>query len=272
MEFVRSLGRITSLSFLSGFVRWRWALVVSLFTLAAGLVQDTLQWLFRAEKVIRPVDVWDMFPALLAHYYVLHALFAFGFLLFIGDHYHRQRESGNSALFALRLPSRRLYWLGNMATVGINALLFMTICYLMTLVVGFIMVPPASYWPMLPRETLQGLSYTPHLPAPVFSLLLALYTAWGLWISGSLVMLVSTFFKNTSVLLGVISGWVLVSLAAGWDVPFVFQRFVLLGELIGFHKHYGEHAISLGTFFLVSSTMLFLIALVGSWRMQREEL
>lgn len=273
MESLRSLARITSLSFHSGFVRWRWALLTSLFALAAGLVQDTLQWLFKegANKVSRPVDVWDMFPALLMHTYVAHFLFAFGFLLFIGDHYHRQRESGNAALFAVRMPSRRLYWLGNMAAVGINALLFMSVCYVMTLIVGFIIVPPDSLWPMLPRETMRALSHTPAMPAPVYSLLLVFYTAWGLWISGSLAMLVSTFFKNTAVLLGLIAGWVLLSLTMGWYTRFDFQRFLLIGELLGVHKHYGDRAISLGTFFVVSSIMLVLIAIIGSWRMQREE-
>lgn len=169
------------------------------------------------------------------------------------------------------MPSRRLYWLGNMAAVGINALLFMSISYALTLIVGFIMVPPSSYWPMLPRETLLALSDTPAIPAPVYSLLLVLYTAWGLWISGSLVMLVSTFFKNTAVLLGVIAGWVLLSLTLSWNTRFDVSRFLLIGELLSFQKHYGDRAISLGTFFVVSSIMLILIAIIGSWRMQREE-
>ena len=121
------------------------------------------------------------------------------------------------------------------------------------------------------RETIRQLALPLQMPIPVFSFLLALYTAWGLWIAGSLVMLVSTFFKNTAVLLGTIAGWVLLSLALGWDTYWPWQRFLFVGELIGHHKHLGERAISLQTFFLGSTAMLVAIALIGSWRMRREE-
>ncbi|HMY15260.1 MAG TPA: hypothetical protein PKA58_02975 [Polyangium sp.] len=271
MAFFRSLGRVTALSFLSGVVRWRWALLVALFALAAGLVADTLQYLFDTDHISRRVDVWDIFPALLRHMYVLHFLFCFGFLLFVGDHFHRQRDLGTSTLFAVRMPSRRLYWLGNMGAIGINAFLFMLACWLISLFVGFIMVPPSSLWPMVSRDTVRPLAIPLQMPIPVFSFLLALYTAWGLWIAGSVVMLVSTFFKNTAVLLGTITGWVLLSLALSWNTYWPWQRFVYIGELIGHHKHFGERAISLPTFFLGSSLMLMAIALIGSWRMRREE-
>lgn len=271
MAFFRSLGRVTALSFLSGVVRWRWALVMAMFTLAAGTLSDTLQYSFNESHISRPVDVWDIFPALLRHTYILHFLFCFGFLLFVGDHFHRQRDLGTSTLFAVRMPSRRLYWLGNMGAMGINAFLFMIGSWIVSLIVGFIMVPPSSFWPMVSRETVRQLIIPLQLPIPVFSFLLALYTAWGLWIAGSLVMLVSTFFKNTAVLLGTITGWVLLSLALGWDTYWPWQRFLFVGELIGHHKHLGERAISLQTFFLGSSLMLVAIALIGSWRMRREE-
>lgn len=272
MEFFRSLGRVTMLSFLSSVVRWRWALVTAVFTLAAGLVADTLQYSFNTDHIPRPVDVWDIFPALLRHTYVLHFIFAFGFLLFVGDHYHRQRDLGTSTLFAVRMPSRSLYWLGNIGAIGIHAFLFMLACLLISLLVGFIMVPPSSLWPMLSRETVRQLTIPVQMPIPVFSFLLALYTAWGLWIAGAVVMLVSTFFKNTAVLLGTIAGWVLLSLALGWNIRWSWERFLYIGELIGHHKHLGERAISLQTFFLGSTVMLIAIALIGSWRMRREEL
>ncbi len=272
MAFLRTLARSTALSFLGGFSRWRWALVTALFALAAGLVTDTLRHFFTLRKITRPVDVWDLFPALLNHTYVLHFLFAFGFLLLIGDHYHRQRDQGTAALFAIRMPSRNLYWLGNMGAIGIMAALFMGICWLMTLFVGFIMVPPSSLWPMLPRENLSYLNVPVHMPAPIYSLLVAAYTAWCLWIGGSAILLVSVFFRNTGVVLGAIAAWVLASLALSGNIRWRWEHFVYIGELIGHHKHRGDRAISLGTFFIGSSIMLVLIAALGSWRMRREEI
>jgi hypothetical protein len=272
METLRALARSTSLSFLGGFSRWRWALVTALFALAAGLVTDTLQFFFKEKRIARPVDVWDIFPAFLNHTYVLHFLFAFGFLLLIGDHYHRQRDQGTAALFAIRMPSRRLYWLGNMGAIGIMAFLFIGICWLMSLLVGFIMAPPASLWPMLPRESLSFLTVSVNMPLPIYSLLVAAYTAWGLWIGGSAILLVSVFFRNTGVVLGAIAAWVLASLSASWYGASFITRFLCIGELIGHAKHRGEYAISLSTFFIGSTIMLVLIAVVGSWRMRREEI
>lgn len=272
MELFRSLTRITWLSFLGGFVRRRWALVIAVMTIAAGTMADTLHYSFDADKVTRPVDVWDIFPALLRHAYILHFLFAFGFLLFVGDHAHRQRDFGTSALLAIRLPSRRLYWLGNMGAIGINAFLFMLTCLCISLIVGFIMVPPSSLWPMTSRETIRQLAIPLQMPIPVFLVGLAMYTAWGLWIAGSFVMLVSTFFKNTSVLLGTITGWVVLSVALSWQAYWPWERFLYVGELIGHHKHLVERPVSLSMFFLVSTAMLVAIAAIGSWRMRREEL
>ncbi len=272
MAFLRTLARSTALSFLGGFSRWRWALVTALFALAAGLVTDTLQYHFEYDHISRPVDVWDLFPALLLHTYVQHFLFAFGFLLFIGDHYHRQRDQGTAALFAIRMPSRSLYWLGNMGAIGIMAALFMGICWLMTLLVGFIMVPPSSLWPMLPRETMEPLAVSVQMPAPIYSLLVAAYTAWGLWIGGSAILLVSVFFRNTGVVLGAVAAWVLASLALSWNIRWPWERFVYIGELIGHHKHRGDRVMSLDTFFIGSTIMLVLIAVIGSWRMRREEI
>lgn len=272
MEFFRSLGRMTALSLLSGVVRWRWALALATMALAAGTMSNTLQYPFKEARIGRHVDVWDIFPALLRHAYVLQFLFALGFLLFVGDQYHRQRDLGTSTLFVVRVPSRRLYWLGNMGAMGIQALVFMLASWAVSLVVGFILVPPTSLWPMMSRETIPALAISVQMPIPVFSLLLALYTAWGLWVAGSLVMLVSTFFRNTAVLLGTIAGWILLSLVLGWNIRWPWERFLYIGELIGHHKHFGEHAISIGAFFLGSTAMLVAIALIGSWRMRREEI
>jgi hypothetical protein len=272
MEFFRTFGRITRLHFHSGFVLWRWALITAIFALAGGLCVDILRHHFNELRISRQVDVWDIFPALSSHNYIEHFLLAFGFLLFVGDRHHRQCNQGTALLFAIRAPSRSLYWLGTMGALGLDALFFMSICFVTTFVIGCIAAPPESLWPMLPRETIAPLRVSVEMPLPLYSLLLMVYTAWGLWIGGSIVVLVSTFFRNTAILLGVIAGWVVLSLIGSGNVRFAFERFLFIGELIGHHKHDGKPAMSLGTFFLGSTLMLVLIAFIGSWRMGREEI
>jgi hypothetical protein len=272
MEPLRTLARSTTLSFLGGFVRWRWILLTALFAISAGLVENIVSDYFELKKVARPVDTWDLFPAIVSHTYTLHFLLAFGFLLLIGDHYHRQQAQGTAALFAIRMPSRRTYWLGNMGAIGLMAALFVGTCWLMTFLVGLILVPPSTLWPMLPRETIKPLMTSVHLPAPVYSLLLAAYTAWGLWIGGSAILLLSLFVRNTAVVLGAIAAWVMLSLSATWFGEAFVMHFVCIGDLISTHKHDGEYAMSLGTFFACSTAMLIVIAMIGSWRIRREEI
>ncbi len=272
MDTLRTLARSTALSFLGGFVRWRWGLLTALFVITAGLVEDILTHTFDTYKISRPVDMWDIFPAIMSHTYTLHFLLAFGFLLLMGDHWHRQQAQGTAALFAIRMPSRRTYWLGNLGAIGLMAALFVGICWLMSFLVGLILAPPSTFWPMLPRETIRPLATSVHLPAPVYSFLLALYATWGLWIGGSAILLLSLFVRNTAVVLGAIAAWIMLSLSATWFGDAFVMHFVCIGDLISTHKHRGEYPMSLGTFFIGSTAMLVLIAALGSWRMRREEI
>ncbi len=275
MDTLQTLARSTMLSFLGGFVRWRWALLTALFAISAGLVDEILSDYFELDKVGRPVDAWDIFPAIMSHTYTLHFLLSFGFLLLIGDHWHRQQGQGTAALFAIRMPSRRTYWLGNMGAILLMSALFVGFCWLMSFLVGLILAPPSTLstlWPMLPRETIRPLATSVHMPAPVYSFLLALYATWGLWIGGSVILLLSLFVRNTAVVLGAIAAWIMLSLSATWFGEAFVMHFVCIGDLISTHKHHGEYPMSLGIFFIGSSIMLVLIAALGSWRMRREEI
>ncbi|MBK9266570.1 MAG: hypothetical protein IPM54_43130 [Polyangiaceae bacterium] len=110
------------------------------------------------------------------------------------------------------------------------------------------------------------------LPLPIYSVLVAAYAAWGLWIGGSTILLVSTLFRNTAVVLGAIAAWVLASLGAYWHINSPYLRFFCIGYLMSPQKHFDNASMSLGTFFIMSTTMFVLIALIGSWRMRREEI
>ncbi len=270
MDTLRAIGRSTRLSITSSFVLWRWALLFALFILTAFLVEDTLDFYFRDGHVARKVDAWDIFPTIVSHTYVVHFLFAFGFLLLIGDLYHREREQGTAALLTVRMPSRPVYWLGKMGALGINACAFVGLSFVISLLVGFIIAPPSTMWPMLPRPNIRALEMHVHMPLPVYSLLLAAYTAWGLWVGGSVILLLSLFVRNTAIILGAIAGWVLLSMSGDWYFGGYIKLF-LIGHILGMYKHHGEYAISMPVFFAFTTTVLISTALIGSWRMRREE-
>lgn len=272
METLRTLRRSTRLCLHSGFVRWRWALLIAVFFLSALLVTDILRHTFSEYKVGRPVDVWDLYPALLSHTYSLHFLYAFGFLVLVGDQYHRQRDQGTATLFATRMPSRTTFWLGNVAAVGIMALAFASLSFVISFLIGLILTPPSTLWPMLPRETLSVLSIPVTIPLPIYSLLLVLYTAWGLWIGGATILLLSAFFRNTAIVLAGIAAWIFVSLGGTWELSSPYMRFFCIGYLINQNKHFDEWPMSMGSFFTMSTLMLVVITLVGAWRMEREEI
>lgn len=272
VEAGRVLKRSISLCLWSGIVAWRWLLLMAVFALAAGLIHDTLSFYFEDKGISRQVDAWDLFPAMLRHTYHLHFLFGFGFLLLIGDSYQREREQGTTALIAVRMPSRPIYWLGKMGAMGVMALLFVGLCLLISLVVGLVLAPPSAAWPMLPRESLAWMYPHVHMPLPVYVLLLAGYTAWALWTVGCAVMLLSLIVRHKAAILVTIAFWTLSSLSFSTFTAVGYARLLGLGYFISLFKHESEEPMSLGAFFAISAAVLVMTAFLGSWRLQREEL
>jgi hypothetical protein len=265
-----TLARAISLGAWRGMVAWRWGLLIPLFAAGTFLCMDTVEFSTDGFYISRRVDAWDLFPAMVLYDYSL-LLLGVGFMLLVGDSYRREQEQGAVALSLIRVPSRTVFWLGEMGAVGIMALCFCGLGLAISFLVGLFIAPPLEAWPMLPREALPGMYPEARLPVPVYLVLLAGYTAWSLWVAGCAIVLLSLFIPRRTGVLAVIALWAVSSLS--WIQPNYrgYARLLGLSYLVGFFKHLGKDPFPLGGFFAVTGAALILMAIVGSLRLRREE-
>ena len=247
-------------------------MVAPAFVVNTVIIEDILRFFFKQHNVSRHVDAWDLFPAMLHHQHMLLLLFGFGFMFLVGDSFRREQEQGTVMLAVVRMPSRSIYWLGKMGALGVMALGFVVIGLATTLLVGMFIAPPSSLWPMLPREAMPGMYPEGNLPVPVYVVLLAGYTAWALWIAGCTIVLFSLFIPHKLGVLIAITLWILTSIFSLVPSTMGYARLLDIGFLISVFKHQGGSSIPLGNFFAITGAALALIAITGSWRLQREEL
>jgi hypothetical protein len=273
VEAIRVLGRVILIHLRSGRIAWRWGLLTLMFAASSLFVENLLSSRFFNTEVPRKVDAWDLFPGLFVVVHSLYFVVAFGFLLFIVDTYHRERDQGTATLSISRIPSRSLYWLGTMGAVGATAVAFVGLAWVVTLLVGLVIAPPASAWPLLPRESVPVMYPPDAMPLLVSDLLLMAYSAFSLWVVGCAVVLLSLFVRRKAVMLGVIFLWVLTGFST-FDMHGVprYLHIINVGHYIGIYKHRLEDPYPAPLFFGVSGLALVLMAVVGSWRLRREEL
>jgi hypothetical protein len=264
---LRTLGRAVA-----ALVPWRWAVAALVFAVSALAGKSSLESSLYNLGISRPVDAWDMFPGLHSTYSLLYLLWAFGFLIFVLDTYHRGRDDGTLSLSFVRLPSRPLYWLATMGAVGVTALGYVTLAFVIALLIGLIVAPPASLWPMLPREGDVAMYPSWNVSVPTYSLLLVGYTAWALWVTGCTIVFLSLFVRRKAVLLGAVVAWNALSYATIHRIAYL-GRFSLLnlGYLVGMFKHHIQSPFPMGLFFAITAAALVLMAVVGAWKMRREE-
>jgi hypothetical protein len=269
---LRTLGRALAVQLWSAMVPWRWLLAALVFAVCAFLEKSQLDSSFFNEGITRPVDAWDMFPGLQLRYSMVYLLWGFGFLIFVLDTYHRGRDDGTLSLAFVRLPSRPLYWLATMGAVGVTALGYVTLAFVIALLVGMVVAPPASLWPMLPREGDVAMYPSWNVSVPTYSLLLVGYTAWALWVTGCTIVFLSLFVRRKAVLLGFVVAWNTLSFATIHSLAYL-DGFGLLniGYLVGMFKHHIQSPFPMGQFFAVTAAALVLMAVVGAWKMRREE-
>jgi hypothetical protein len=272
-ESARALRRIIALQLWSGTAPWRWLLVALVFAASALLIEDSLRASFFNRGIRRPVDAWDLFPGMATDFRMQLGLFGFGFPLFVVDTYQRGREQGILTTALARMRSRSLYWLATMGALGVLACAYVCACFLVAFLAGMLLCPPASAWPMLPREALPAMDPPWSMPLPLYTLLLAAYTSWALWITGSIAVFVSLVARRKVVALAFIVLWPVLSIST-WDTVSYRGplRLVNLGYLVGIFKHHLKDPYPMDLFFAVTSAALVLLALLGSWRLRREEL
>ena len=272
-DTARTLFRATVISAGNGLVAWRWLLAGLVFAVCAVVNADILQFAFRQHRIDRPLDAWDMFPGMLLNKFFVIWLFGLGFLLLVGDSYLRERERGAVALCVLRLPSRTLWWLSQVGALGLLAACFVGLGVGLTLLVGVLMAPPGTA-PLLAREGLPGMYPWVDIPVPTFILLLAGYTAWALWIAGCAVVLLSVFIPRKATVPAAIFLWVVLSLP--WLQPNYrgFARLLGLDYFLSVTKHdvAGYMPMSWHAYFAITTALLGLMAVAGSWRLRWEEL
>lgn len=272
VEAVRILGRAVAVQVRSVMVPWRWLLLTLGFTVSAWAVREQLESSFHSFSIRRPIDAWDLFPGLLTEFHLEFLVFGFGFLLFVADMFERGREEGTMTTALVRMPSRALYWLGTMGAVGVTALGFAGLAFVITLLAGMVIAPPSSLWPMLPREDALLMYPSWSLPVPVYSLIAVGYTAWALWVTGSAIVFLSLFVRRKAVVLGVIVLWNAVSVATGDTLQDGLDRLLNVGFLVGIFKHHLKGTpVPMTHFFAVTGAALVLMALAGSWKMRREQ-
>jgi hypothetical protein len=274
-ETFRALRRTTAVQVWSGMVAWRWVLVGMVFAVSALMAYEGLGNHFEYAEIRRPVDAWDIFPGLVTTFWLVFWVLGFGFPLFVVDTYQRGREQGILTMAVARVPSRSIYWLATMGAVGVMALGYAGACFLVSLLVGMLLCPPASAWPMLPREGLPSMYPRWDMSVPVYSIIVMLYTAYTLWITGCVAVLVSLLSRRKVVALGFIVLWVLLSMSLHYltVVGGMLTRLLNLGYLIGIFKHHFiKEPFPMDLFFALTAAALVLMALVGSWRLRREEL
>ena len=270
-ETGKTLARAIALGTSHGFVAWRWLLAGLAFAIAAVPSETTLEFGFHEFKVHRPVDVWDLFPGMLLNHFYLVWLFAFGFLLLVGDCYLRERERGAVTLCTLRLPSRTLYWLGKMGALGVMALSFVGLGLAIVLLAGLFMVP-ASATSLFAREGLPRMYPLGDFFVPAYLVLLAGYTAWALWLLGCAVVLLSVLIPRKGTVPVAIIIWVSASMPWTVPIPPGYARLLNLEYFISIAKHGGSHPMSGQAYFTIGAAAAVLMAVAGSWRLRREEL
>jgi hypothetical protein len=269
-DTLRLLGGSIAVQVWSAMSPGRWILATAVFAVTAYFVEG--QIVFGDPDNRRRIDAWDLFPGLLIDFALLFVVWGFGFLLFVADSYSRGREQGTLSVALVRMPSRPLYWLGTMGAVGVVALMYVTLAFVVSLAVGMIAFPPATLWPMLPREGMLAMYPQWNMPLPVYHLILVGYTAWGLWVAGCVVVLLSLFVRHKVAVVSFVLAWNLVSMVThNWLLHVNLLRIVNVGFLIGIFKHHMQKFYPAVPFFTLTAAALVLMAVVGSWKMRREE-
>jgi hypothetical protein len=152
------------------------------------------------------------------------------------------------------------------------ALIFVLSGLAIVLLVGMVVAPPSSGWPMLPREAGAQMYPQESYPLPVYNLMVAGYTAWALWVLGCGIVLLSHFIRHRVVTLLVMAAWTLISAERSGSTESGYGRMMYMGYFIGYFKHLGDEPIPVWTFFAITGAMIALMALLGSRKIKREEL
>lgn len=272
--------RLTLFDALRALGAWRWLAVPPVFFVAGWLGADNAEYDY-VEQEARQANLWDGPLTMMTDNSAVVFAFVLGFVIVTGDLYVRDRSSGVAAMTLLRTHSRGLWWAAKVLALGPLALVFSFAAFLSALAAGAVRLPLSLGWSpasRIPWGSESAIYPSPEaLPAPLFFLLVALYTAPVLWVVGAVVLCASTLYPRLITPLAAGLAWAL----AGTPLvaPLYFRDGVgtldpayHLSYVIHFGNDRGFVATPWFVSFSVVTATLCAAFLVGAWWLRRVDL
>lgn len=261
---------------------WRWLAVPPVFVVGGWLGADHARFVMEVLPFTpgKP-NFWYGALILPTNKYALIFPFVLGFALVTGDLYVRDRSSGAATMTLLRSRSRGVWWAAKVCALGPLALVFSLFAFFSALVASAVQLPISLAWSPASRiswnnESAMYPSYET-LPAPVFYLLVVLYTAFVLWSIGAVVLGVSAFYPQ--MLTPLAAGLVWALAGTPLIAPIVFREGLgtldpayNLSYVVHFGTDRGLTATPWFVSFLVVYGTLALVLVAGSLWLRRVDL
>lgn len=272
--------RLVAFNALQAVGSWRWLVVPPVFFVAGWLGAEDASYDYTTQT-LRHANFWDAPLTMMTDPSAIAFAFVLGFVLVNGDLYVRDRSSGAAAMTLLRSRSRAGWWVAKVCALGPLALLFSVLAFFSALLAGAFRLPLSLQWSPASRIP-WGNEGAIHpgfgtLPAPLFLLLVVLYTAVVLWAIGAVVVVVSTLYPHLITPLAAGLAWAF----AGTPLvaPLVFRRGVgtldpeyQLTYVIHFGNYRGVSATPWSVSFVVIAVTLALVLAIGAWQLRRVDL
>ena len=271
--------RLAAFDVLRALGSWRWFLVPPVFFVAGWLGADNAAYNY-ATQTPRHANFWDASLTMMTDPSAIVFAFVLGFVIVAGDLYVRDRSSGTAAMTLLRSPSRAIWWAAKILALGPLALVFSILAFLSALAAGAVRLPVSWRWSPASRIPWDsGDAIYPSfgdLPAPLFLLLVALYTALVLWAVGAVVVAISALYPRLVTPLSVGLAWALVGTPL--VAPLVFRRGVGILDpeyQLTYVVHFGSRGFAATPWpvsFVVIVAALVLALAVGVWRLRQADM
>jgi hypothetical protein len=269
---LRHLLKLTALQSAQGFAARRWFLLPVAFALLTIAIKS-LKGFDYTRQVPVELNFWDVLPCMLGHLYILLWVFVLGFALLVGDGLAHARVSGAAAMSLIRASSRTGWWLARVLAKGFQAFCFVAASTAVTLIMSALVLP-LSLEPSPAAGLLTGNAVLyprwPSLSMPAFTLVIATRAAFGLWIVGCFLELVSLVFRHPAAPLAAVMGWISLSLGVfsrlgPGDGP---ARWLDLAQLVSYVAHLEPHGPSIEAFLFGWAVMLLSLFLLGALRLR----
>lgn len=276
-RFANVVIRLAYFDVLRSIGTWRWLLVLPIYGLIGVFYGGYLSYDFVNQQA-RSINLWDVPPAIVSNRFFNVWFVTTGFALLVGDGFLRDYHQHTLALLLSRSPSRATWWIAKVSATGVLALCYTSLMFVAILSGSLFSIPfglvdsPAS---LIPTSGYDGWYYRlMGVSMPSFVLLCGLYTAFVLWIIGSVVLTTSLVWRHMIAPIAVILIWGIVSenISPSIVSAVPFLKLVNLSYLVAYSKHLStlpDERIAILPFVMVSVGALLAIVAVGARRLRR---